>query len=277
MSSSKRVLIYRRGALGDTLLTFPLAEVFKNLGYEVIFCGNTDYLILAKLSGLADEIISSEFFENLCKKNFDRKVIISKWGNLNPFPKERMWLPEYYLKSLSFPLKFSQTLYFPNKEAKKPNLAILHPGSGSPKKNPPLKLFEKIEAFLKKEGFDVIYLAGEAENWLLSLKSNLFYSVDILEIANFLKRASLFIGNDSGISHLSGYLGIHTFVFFGPSDEIIFRPIGERVHIIKRDLPCRPCFPEVCEDRPCFDDKELFRLFIKSFQNAFTSSSESFS
>lgn len=277
MSSLKRVLIYRRGALGDTLLTFPIAEVYKNLGYRVIFCGNADYLLLAKLSGLADEIISSEFFDHLCKEKFEIKVIISKWGNISPFPKEKIWLPKYYLKSLGLPLNFSSTLHLPFQKTKRSNLAILHPGSGSPKKNPSLKLFEDIENFLKKKGFDVVYFAGESEKWLLPFKSNLIHYLDILEIANFLKEAFLFVGNDSGISHLSGYLGIHTFVFFGPSDDIIFRPIGDRVHIIKRDLPCRPCFPGVCKDRPCLDDKELFNLFLKSFQNAFNSSSENFS
>lgn len=270
-NSTKRVLIYRRGALGDTLLTFPLVEAYKKLGYEVTFCGNTDYLLLAKLSGLADEIISSEFFYNLSKECFDLKVIISKEGNLSPFPKDRVWLPEYYLKSLGLPLDFSKTLILPlpkRKLIKRGKLALLHPGSGSSKKNAPIELFEKIEIFLKERGYEVIYLAGEAETWLISLKENLFYSTDILEIASVLKEADLFVGNDSGISHLSAYLGVKTFVFFGPTDDVIFHPIGKRVHLIKRDLSCRPCFPKVCEERPCLDKEELLRLWIYTFTKA---------
>lgn len=262
MKTSKKVLIYRRGALGDTLLTFPLAEVFKKLHYEVTLCGNKDYLELAKLAGFADHIISSEFFPYLSEDNFEKKIIISKTGHLDPFPKKRIWLPEYYLRSLGLPLNFSQTLPFSASSEKKENLAILHPGSGSPKKNPPFELFERIENFLKNLGYEVIYLAGEAETWLLNLKSNFFHSTDILEIAKFLKKAHLFVGNDSGISHLSAYLGVRTFVFFGPSDEIIFRPIGKRVYLLKRELSCRPCFPKVCEERPCLDAEELFRLFL---------------
>ena len=266
MSQLKKVLIYRRGALGDTLLTFPVAEIFKKLGYEVTFCGNLEYLQLAKLSGLTDQIISSEFFLSLPLEKFDKKVIISTEGNLNPFPKKRVWLPIYYLKTLGLPRNFSLTLPFPLFQRKKPDLAILHPGSGSPKKNPPFELFERIENFLERLGFKVIYLAGEAEEWLLGLKPKLFYSTDILEIAKFLKEASLFVGNDSGISHLASYLGLKTLVFFGPSDEIIFRPIGKRIHLIKRPLACRPCFPKVCKERPCLDPESLFKLFLRALR-----------
>jgi len=265
------VLIYRRGGLGDTLLTFPVAEAFKKLGYDVVFCGNEDYLILGKLCKWIDEIISSEFLEyaeRITQRTFEKKVIISVNGNLKPFPEKRLHLPLYYLQSLGLPLFFSKRLPFGENLPRKENLAVLHPGSGSSKKNPPFELFERIESYLQKEGFKVLFLAGEAEDWLIGLKKNLFFSQDLLEIAYFLSEAALFVGNDSGISHLASYLGVKSFVFFGPSDEVIFRPIGEKVHLIKKELPCRPCFPWVCEERECLNQEDLFELFVRAFKNS---------
>jgi len=55
MASKGKVLVYRRGAIGDTLLTFPLFEALKKEGHTVYAVGNTDVLPLAKLSGFVDK------------------------------------------------------------------------------------------------------------------------------------------------------------------------------------------------------------------------------
>jgi len=44
----KKVLFYRRGAFGDTLLTFPIFEVLKRKNCYTVAIGNTDYLKIAK-------------------------------------------------------------------------------------------------------------------------------------------------------------------------------------------------------------------------------------
>jgi ADP-heptose:LPS heptosyltransferase len=265
-----RVLLYRRGGLGDTLLTFPVAEVLKRKGFEVHFVGNRDYLEFAYLCGWADKIYSSEFLSSLDLSRYQEKILISCRGNLNPFPESRIPITYYYLKSLGLPFNFSRKLPIFEDEPGDKNLAVLHPGSGSPKKNPPLELFEKIEAYLVNLGFTVIYLAGEAEDWLFSKKKNLFRSFNILEIASFLKRAGLFIGNDSGISHLASYLGIKSFLFYGPTDEVIFSPLGETSHLIFLPLSCRPCFPKTCSERPCLDPENLFKVFKKALHQNIT-------
>jgi hypothetical protein len=43
---------------------------------------------------------------------------------------------------------------------------VLHPSSGSPKKNPPIELFFEIENFLTGLGYQCVYLVGEADQWL---------------------------------------------------------------------------------------------------------------
>ncbi len=266
-SSSPSVLIYRRGAIGDTLLTFPVFEVIKDLGYKVIAVGNTDILALAKLCSLVDEIYT-ELYPSLLEMPYQQKIFISKGGTIEPFPKERIWLPIYYLTSLNLPTKFRKKLPLPPTmlPQDRKNLIILHPGSGSKKKNAPFSLFERIEDFLKKEGYQVIYLAGPNETWLLDKKKNIFYTEDPLKIVPFLVQAKAFVGNDSGMSHLASYLGLPTFVFFGPTDEVVFHPIGERVYILKINLSCEPCFPKVCEERACLKEEILFPLFFSVWE-----------
>ncbi|MFN3920993.1 MAG: glycosyltransferase family 9 protein [Caldimicrobium sp.] len=270
MKEKKRILVYRRGGLGDTLLIFPLLENFKKLGYQVYFLGNSDYIGLAKLCGFADAAYSGEFLPHFLRKPFEKKIVISFDGNLNPYPPQRIWLPIYYLQSLGLPLDFSKKLPLSiNKQSSKsPHLskvAVIHPGSGSSKKNPPLSLFEKIENLLLTYGYTPIYFLGPAEKNLLSFKTNVYYSTNIIDTLNFLHKAQLFIGNDSGISHLASFLGLKCFLFFGPSDEIIYRPIGENVEILSLPLTCRPCFPKVCEERTCLNEKELWKVFLKAF------------
>ncbi len=259
----KKAFIYRRGGLGDTLLTFPLAEILKKQGYRITFCGNSDYLIFGNLAGWIDEIISAEFFNALDLKAYDLKIVISIEGNLLPFPQVRLPIYLYYLQSLNLISTFSQTLPILSEIKPLSKRAILHPSSGSKKKNPPLGLFEKIKTFLEAEGYEVIFLLGPAEREFLNLPYPIFYTEDLLEVAKILKTGNLYFGNDSGISHLSAYLNISSYIFYGPTDEVIFRPLGRNFSLLYLELPCRPCFPKVCEERVCLDPDLLFDLFLK--------------
>ncbi|MCS7150545.1 MAG: glycosyltransferase family 9 protein [Caldimicrobium sp.] len=270
----KRVLIYRRGGLGDTLLTFPILEILKNRDFQIVFLGNEDYIHLAKYFGLADEVYSSEYLTFLKKQPFDRMIIISQDGNLKPFPKERIWLPLYYLQELNLVAdKFSRFLPSSKCNLPREKKALLHPGSGSQKKNPPFTLFRKIEQFLKERNYQVQYLFGPAEeDRLLDIKEsgtiqNLIYERDIIEITNLFNEVELYVGNDSGISHLASYQGVKCYLFYGPSDEVVFGPIGQETKVISLSLPCRPCFPKDCEERLCLDVESLWQAFLKSFDD----------
>lgn len=263
MRNKKKVLVYRRGGLGDTLLVFPLLENFKRLGYKITFLGNSDYIEIAKLCGFSDEVYSAEFLHTFLTQPYEKQVIISFEGNLLPYPATRIWLPHYYLQSLNLPLQFSLRLPLFKEKKNSQKIALLHPGSGSSKKNPPFTLFEKIEKYLKKLGYQTLYFAGIAEKYLLNFKSNVFTTENILDLISLLLSVDLYIGNDSGVSHLASYVGVSTILFYGPSDEIIYRPIGERVKIISLPLPCRPCFPKVCEERLCLSEEELWRAVMK--------------
>jgi ADP-heptose:LPS heptosyltransferase len=56
---------------------------------------------------------------------------------------------------------------------------------------------------------------------------------DLLTSFAALKRARLYIGNDTGYSQLAAVAGVPTLVLFGPSDDRIWRPWGEQVRVVR--------------------------------------------
>lgn len=62
---------------------------------------------------------------------------------------------------------------------------------------------------------------------------NLAGKVDLLTAYACLKRARLFIGNDSGAMHLAATAGCPTIGLFGPSDERLYAPWGEHARVVR--------------------------------------------
>ncbi|RMH03607.1 MAG: hypothetical protein D6699_04840 [Aquificota bacterium] len=54
-------------------------------------------------------------------------------------------------------------------------------------------------------------------------------------------------------------------VFYGPTDPVVWKPIGEKVYQISLNLECSPCFPDVCQSRECLSETKLFEAFLKVF------------
>ncbi len=57
--------------------------------------------------------------------------------------------------------------------------------------------------------------------------------VDLLTAHACLKRARLFIGNDSGAMHLAAAAGVPTLGLFGPSDERLYAPWGPHTAVVR--------------------------------------------
>lgn len=55
----------------------------------------------------------------------------------------------------------------------------------------------------------------------------------LLTIGALLKRATLFIGNDSGLMHISAAVGCRTLGLFGPSKDTLYAPSGPRASFVR--------------------------------------------
>jgi ADP-heptose:LPS heptosyltransferase len=56
---------------------------------------------------------------------------------------------------------------------------------------------------------------------------------DLLTVYAALKRARLYLGNDTGFSQLAAAAGAPTLALFGPSDDRIWRPWGEHARVVR--------------------------------------------
>jgi heptosyltransferase-3 len=118
--------------------------------------------------------------------------------------------------------------------------AVFHVGSGSPAKNWPIPRWCALAARLEEHFDELLLVSGEADETpsteflrtyrssRLKVQSNL----PILELAQELAAAALFIGHDSGVTHLAAALGIPTVALFGPTDPLIWGPLGDHVRVV---------------------------------------------
>ncbi|HIQ31146.1 MAG TPA: lipopolysaccharide heptosyltransferase family protein [Aquifex aeolicus] len=253
-----RALIYRRGGLGDTLLLFPTFELLKRKGYEVVAVGNTDYLKIAHEVGWVDAVLSETI-----DIDADLRISIGVGGNVPPFPKNREWIVKHYLRSVGLEGDFSRVLPLsPCENSPFARKVVFHPSSGSWKKNPDIGLFLELEDFVRSRGFEVAYLCGEADGWVKEHIRDAVESLDPLWIGKALTSAILYVGLDSGISHLAAYVGVPTVVIYGPTDPLVWKPIGREVYQVSLGLDCAPCFPEVCGERVCLERSSLLKRLL---------------
>ena len=56
---------------------------------------------------------------------------------------------------------------------------------------------------------------------------------NLYELACWLARARLYIGNDSGITHLAAAVGTPVLALFGPTDPRVWAPRGEHVRVAR--------------------------------------------
>lgn len=95
---------------------------------------------------------------------------------------------------------------------------------------------------------------------------------NLQELMAVIKNASLCITNDTGPMHIAAALCIPIAAIFGPTNPIRTGPYGENNIIIRKNLPCIPCYKrKKCKNRLCMDSltvdevKEAIESFFKFF------------
>lgn len=104
---------------------------------------------------------------------------------------------------------------------------VIHPFSGSKRKNWPLDCFRELAV---RSRLHADWLAGPEEELAEAHRFD-----DLADVAAFIAGARLYIGNDSGITHLAAAVGVKTLAIFGPASPRIWVPRGENVHVIAVD------------------------------------------
>jgi heptosyltransferase III len=113
-------------------------------------------------------------------------------------------------------------------DVEREDFAVIHPFSGSRKKNWPLEKFKALAQTLARR-MPVKWCAGRDDPSAEGL--DFTHIDDLYELACWLAKARLYVGNDSGITHLAAAVGTPVLALFGPTDPKIWAPRGSHVRI----------------------------------------------
>jgi heptosyltransferase-2 len=262
----RRILVLRGGALGDFIVTLPalkaLRERFPTARIELV--GNATAAALALARGMVDAVHSQQearwgelYSSNPLSPDFAQRLaafdlVISFWPDPDrelaarfPLHSDQRFIGSvphpasgpaaaHFLSALAaialpslpvwvrlFPLQAS-----PCDGEKRPRTVVLHPGSGSPRKNWPLARWEELAAWLGAETtLPLEIISGPAEDTApLSGLGTALRHRPLEELVGHLARCQLFIGHDSGISHLAAACGARCVLLFGPTNPEIWAP-----------------------------------------------------
>lgn len=150
------------------------------------------------------------------------------------------------------------------------------------KRWPAVKFAQLADRIAQQLGCKVILLgdASErpiAESIIAMTKSrpvDFVGKTSLLEFAALLQHINVLVTNDGGPLHMAVACGIKTAAIFGPVDSKVYGPYPSdtaRHIVIKRDLPCIPCYDKfrmpLCErDKECvrsIDTQEVFETVKK--------------
>jgi ADP-heptose:LPS heptosyltransferase len=87
-----------------------------------------------------------------------------------------------------------------------------------------------------------LVIGGEAEgdrlqrlaNGMPSDRLEIAQHIPLPELASRLAKCAGYVGHDTGMTHLAAALGLPTLVLWGPSNETVWRPLGEKVRVLNQ-------------------------------------------
>ena len=230
-----RRLLIRPGAIGDVIVSLPALEWLRATYTEVWVPTQ-----MVPLIRFADRVrgISSTGLDLLelgrapasLLETLERFDDIVSWygANRSGFAETAHGLPirffpalpaagasvlasDFYLEQVGAPSGLAPRIAC---ETRGRTVLALHPYSGSPRKNWPL---DRFQALAQLEPFE----------WCHDRFA------DLGDLAAWLAGARLFVGNDSGITHLAAAVGTPVLALFGPTDPRVWSPPG--AHVIRAE------------------------------------------
>ncbi len=258
-----RILVIRGGAIGDFILTLPALKALRDarpqahmeiLGYKHI-------AVLAEERFYAQAVHSIEYgpLARFFARNSELPVELADYFASFDLIVSYLYDPDRIFETnlrrcgvqnlVRGPARIVESaghaarqLARPIQESVPPPIIALHPGSGSHEKNWPLEnwigLFSPGSRFADLERLLVI--SGEADEaqtdqlereWK-NRNVRFAKNLPLPRLAAVLER-SIFIGHDSGISHLAAAAGANCILLFGPTDPDVWAPRNDNVQILR--------------------------------------------
>jgi|SRR5215471_15778870 len=221
-------LLIRPGAIGDVILSLPALEAAKAEYTEVWAPREILPLIrfANKKMAIADTGIDLVgVVDGVKAPVLDTFDSIYSWYGANrpEFRNAVRHLPFTFFPALPPPTDGIPRLSVP--PVPREDFAVIHPFASSPAKRWPLESFR---AVAKGLGMSVLWCAGPEE----PLEGAVRFP-DLYQLACWLSRARVYIGNDSGIAHLAAAVGTPVVAIFLATDPAIWAPRGNNVAVVR--------------------------------------------
>lgn len=264
----KTFLICHTGALGDFVLTWPVIAALRKTFPDHAFLGigHPEKMRLAVKLGLVDRFLDADsaalipFFADgilpetvghpdggvLWMKDAEpilqtlrRRASLSVIA-ISPFDDQSRHVAATYAEAVQSYFPITVRFLFQvwrSKTRNSENLILIHPGSGGLKKVFPPDFYMRIADLIRSSlNCDVRFILGpaEIERGIADAfpSKQIMRPSDVSELADLLIQSRLLIGNDSGVSHLAGALGVPVIAFYKATDPKIWGVTGERVVMI---------------------------------------------
>jgi ADP-heptose:LPS heptosyltransferase len=119
---------------------------------------------------------------------------------------------------------------------------LIHPGSGGRRKVWPLGNWHALIMWLRTElSFQVLLSIGPADEYLNKFSRvmreagvSVVSGLSAVRLSALLSFCRLYIGSDSGVSHLAAAVGIPAIAVFGPTDPRVWGPRGTNTVAVRR-------------------------------------------
>jgi ADP-heptose:LPS heptosyltransferase len=167
-------------------------------------------------------------------------------GDPRPDPTYRTHITEHLLSPVRFagiavskplPRVPAEAIETESDLAGRGSYVAIHPGSGGLRKCWSVARFAELGHQLSAAGLRPVFVCGPVERerpgFLSALAATEVVTVDLHALPDLLRRAELFIGNDSGPGHLAAAVGTRTLSLFGSTDPTVWRPLGEGCKVVQ--------------------------------------------
>jgi len=222
-----RRLLIRPGAIGDVILALPQLESCR-ADYTEIWAPRP-VLPLIKFTERTQAIADTGIdligvIEETRVPALERFGSIYSWyGTQRPEFREAVSHLPFTFFPL-FPIPYLADPHIPVPPAPVQNFAAIHPFSGSARKNWPL---ERFRAVAERLGCPVQWIAGPEHPLEGAVRHD-----DLYDLACWLSTARVYIGNDSGITHLAAAVGVPVVAIFLTTDPAIWAPRARRAAVL---------------------------------------------
>lgn len=265
----QRTLVYHTGALGDFVTIEPCLRAYRRLvpGAELTYLGRHEYGCLGCAVGLFDAVLDidravfaslyspspapallaqlSGYQAAVCFAGHDSPVVSALRragiGSIHaqpPFPAGTEHVVDYHLSLFPgiTPTDDLRSPAFAGGDAvtNSSGPVAIHCGSGSARKNWPLERFREVAEQVCADGHEVLWPAGPVESMSTTPGgTGRCVRLPLIDLLRLLQNCRLYVGNDSGVTHLAAAAGCPTLALFGPSDPRVWAPRGPNVRIVR--------------------------------------------